>query len=215
MESTVWNQASSKHFSNMHYCWLLVACTLLQLPLELSPVATTVNIWPFQKLAITATSNCLMYKHLHTKKPHNLLPEVWLMWKHFLTTMYLSLNWSALGATIIRLRKLFTFVNVSSSNLASTGGESLTSALSTEFTLVLYIKANWCLSVCLSWMNERTIKRMTFLDDVRHKHPPTRLAGDPQQLVDLWPQIVVWEANDSWWWLEQFALALRVCVSSA
>jgi hypothetical protein len=31
----------------------------------------------------------------------------------------------------------------------------------------------WCLSVCLSLMNERTNERMTFLDDVRHRHPPS------------------------------------------
>lgn len=120
----VWNQASSKHLSNLHCCWLLVACTLLQLPPGLSPVATRINIWSFQKLTFTATSNCLMYKHLHTKKPHNLLPEVWLMWKHFLTTMYSLLNRSALGAAIIRLRKLFTFTNVSSSNLPLSSNDS-------------------------------------------------------------------------------------------
>ncbi len=103
----VWNQASSKHLSNLHCCWLLVACTLLQLPPELSPVATRINIWSFQKLAFTATSNCLMYKHLHTKKP-----------------MYSLLNRSALGAAIIRLRKLFTFTNVSSSNLPLSSNDS-------------------------------------------------------------------------------------------
>ncbi len=69
-------------------------------------------------------SNCLLYKHLHTKKPHNLLPEVWLVWKHFLTTMYSLLNRSALGAAIIRLRKLFTFTNVSSSNLPLSSNDS-------------------------------------------------------------------------------------------
>ncbi len=37
---------------------------------------------------------------------------------------------------------------------------------------------------------------MTFLDDVRHRHPPTGPAGSSQQQpVDLWPQMVVWEVN--------------------
>jgi len=31
---------------------------------------------------------------------------------------------------------------------------------------------------------------------VRHRHPPTRTAGGPQQQpVDLWPHMVVWKAN--------------------
>ncbi len=39
-------------------------------------------------------------------------------------------------------------------------------------------------------MNEQTNERMTFLDDVCHRHPPIGPAGGPQQQpVDLWPQM--------------------------